>query len=75
MGSEWKPIETAPRDGTEVILHDRGTVGSGFWSKSDGAYRADDGWFWEMDRGDLLIARNCSPTEWMPLPPPPGEIT
>lgn len=69
----WQPIETAPRDGSEIILHDRGTVGTGFYSEAPEARRAEAGWFWEDDRGNLLIAKNADPTHWMPLPSPPQD--
>lgn len=67
----WLPIETAPRDGAEVILLDRyGTVGAGFYSE-EGGYKSDVGFFFEGDRGNILIARNADPTHWMPLPEAP----
>ena len=72
-GQRWQPIGTAPRDGREVILHDRGTVGTGFYSEAPEARRAEAGWFWEDDRGNLLIAKNADPTHWMPLPSPPQD--
>ena len=69
---KWQPIETAPKDGT-VLLSDGGTVGEGFWhdgSKCRG-HRGGEGWFWETDRCELLIASNAHATHWMPLPSPP----
>jgi len=59
--SEWQPIETAPKDGTSVILWvDGGGWYIGFW---DGRSWTDGNYF---DRLDASL--------WCPLPPPPkGE--
>lgn len=71
----WLPIETAPKDGTEVILY----------APDDGVY---SGWFdtwddfmiskknisgWVTDWNDeFQVANNCiDPTHWQPLPEPP----
>ena len=56
--SELLPIETAPRDGTWLLLWD-GAFVLGFWS-SKGTW--DDGGFHD-DMSEI--------THWMPLPPPP----
>lgn len=70
----WQPIETAPRDGSEVILSDGHSVGAGFWHDGSGCFRAGEGTFWEMDRGSLSTARNAGATHWMPLPEPPSVL-
>lgn len=60
----WMPIETAPRDGTEIDLH-------------DGQYRVTDcrwyqyGWAARGDRGWEALEGILEPTHWRPLPPPP----
>lgn len=71
----WRTIdENTPRDGTEVILSDEtGWVGSGFWNDGATCRRGEAGWFFEDDRQNLIIARNCCPTHWMPLPAPPQQ--
>ncbi len=55
----WQPIETAPRDRTEVIVGwNDGGVDHGHWS--------GEGWT-DDDRGDWPHG----PEWWMPLPPLP----
>ena len=77
---EWFGIETAPRDGTEILLYkDIATIGivrNGRWVKqtdwSDQDNEFPDGWWCytncisqEMLEGIYL------PTHWTPLPQPP----
>jgi hypothetical protein len=73
---DWQPIETAPKDGTEVLLVRNGSFRQiGSWRKpcqqADG-YRVNDGepcWV-----GYSAEKRVPEPTHWMPLPEPPkGE--
>lgn len=62
--SEWQPIETAPKDGTAIILSaysgalDRMVSWDGRWS--------DWGGVWTHH------GRISQPTHWMPLPTPPN---
>ena len=73
---EWQPIETAPKDGTEILLTiplrwrvPQGCIGSGgyvsayFFDKSIGFWRS---------RSNHWISPDM-PTNWMPLPKPPTE--
>lgn len=63
--SEWQPIETAPRDGTRVLVYFArgGTMGLAYYSES-----AVDGFNWFDDADDAACGH---PTYWMPLPEPP----
>jgi len=56
---QWRPIETAPRDGTQVIVcrNDGGYIG--------GAHFVADNW-WALEKES-----HCNPTHWQPLPEPP----
>lgn len=69
--SEWRPIETAPKDGQLVRLFDR-TVFDGFWHVEESRWRP------AMQHRSLNgeyahwgNAREVAPTQWMPLPAPP----
>lgn len=70
----WRPIGTAPKDGTEVDL----------WA--DGERKADSFWgvpsfskldppTWVQDRPDLghPVPIYDEPTHWRPKPPPPTD--
>jgi len=55
----WYPIETAPKDGTEILLTDGHYKRTGYWARRINR--------WSMD---AAVALNM-PTHWMPLPAPP----
>lgn len=62
---EWQPIETAPKDGTEILLYRRG-VSQGKWRVgmlNGQCAWGGDGWFYP---------RWDQPTHWMPLPEAPN---
>lgn len=59
---KWEPIETAPKDGRQVLLANGAHVDQGWWEDDDG----ETGWFsW------LCFPAKGEPTHWMPLPEPP----
>jgi hypothetical protein len=62
---DWQPIETAPKDGTRVLLywpHWCEEAITGKWSKRNQ---------WES----TVVCADCGPdpTHWMPLPAPPKK--
>jgi hypothetical protein len=68
--SEWKPIETAPRDGTNIILVDADNTPPclviGLWSDKLHTWIVK----WDLDPFEGYDA-----THWMPLPLPPESNT
>jgi hypothetical protein len=76
---EWRPIETAPRDATPILLYDphreRKPVYEAWWALE---YEGGPG-FWMTPMGPagrgytILDGKPNSPTHWMPLPDPPLE--
>jgi hypothetical protein len=56
----WKPIETAPKDGTRFIAFIANGMVTGGQYVAGYAFAADN-----LGRG------NTEPTHWMPLPKPP----
>jgi hypothetical protein len=68
----WQPIETAPRDGTRILVWPA-------WGATTQGSRAEivlwterprGGFRWEMWSGHKIP---CDPTHWMPLPASPGD--
>lgn len=68
---EWQPIETAPKDGTYVLL----------WLSGDGYHgprncnitvgvHTDSGWYYIADGAGGKTSDE--PSHWMPLPDPPS---
>jgi len=68
----WQPIDTAPKDGTSVLLY-------GIWSGevhgSANEYSILQASFsfknWLVEGGEYYCAYVINPTHWMPLPAPP----
>ena len=80
--TEWISIDSAPKDGTEIILMKGSRVTCGSWQvfveteshyDSSGNYIGSD----EIDCGaswcsyDGGFCEDDEPTHWMPLPEPP----
>jgi hypothetical protein len=69
--SEWLPIETAPKDGSRVlILLDARPPYERAEYPNCPRYMQDIGRFLMGDWAYNLMV-SSSPTHWMPLPPPP----
>ena len=73
----WQPIETAPQDGshlllfgdipgTELLGEQIGCVFSGYWNSIDEAWCATV---------STWMGPFCSATHWQPLPPPPSPTS
>lgn len=72
MVGGWMPIETAPKDGTAILLGSRGGSWIGKWLPVYGSgYRPENPWSSLMLNHDHMGEKRCKPTHWMPLPPPP----
>jgi hypothetical protein len=67
----WRPIETAPKDGSKILawapdLAPISYYGVAFWAEAQEANpRSVAGWFWSYA---------TRPTHWQPLPPPPEAL-
>lgn len=79
---KWQPIETAPKDGSAVLLAAPGRVTCGSWlAPSDEpriyyreGYAPEAEWddfepFWQSEDGGFT--QDAPPTHWMPMPEPP----
>ena len=68
MNNSWQPIETAPKDGTKVLLHRKG--GGPFapceWVEK-GQISEEGFWLW-WQAAPEYFTEVVNPTYWMPLP-------
>lgn len=60
----WKPIETAPKDGADVLVFAHDNYSVAHWNGGEWRDIGDMGW------GGMYGDDN-EPTHWMPLPAPP----
>ncbi len=60
----WMPIETAPKDGTVILLGHEAAVFDGWW------YEAESAWV-DGERNMYDDYCHYNPTHWQPLPEPP----
>lgn len=72
---QWQPIETAPKDGTAILLsNERGAWMAKYDPVYPSGYRPENPWFSLMLNHDhMRKGKPCAPTHWMPLPPPPTK--
>jgi hypothetical protein len=67
--SEWKPIDSAPKDGTQILAFAKDAYGYNYYGVAEWAVDGPgkiqphvEDWFWPFA---------IRPTAWMPLPEPP----
>lgn len=61
MTSEWQPIETAPKDGIDILVSNGERTSVAYYDRR---------WWIVSWTVEFL---NFDPTNWMPLPLPPGD--
>ena len=68
---QWRPIETAPKDGTLIMLTRPKAVWVGKYIEVYGSgYVPDEKWHSHLLNHDHMSERYGKPTHWMPLPSP-----
>lgn len=71
---KWQPIETAPRDGTPVLISALGHFEAPVVGEA--RYLEDAGWYWaQCDPSDARGGDVVGPTDWMPLPAAPKDTS
>ena len=66
---EWRiPIETAPKNGTDILVATRETMHVVRWINIHGDF---DYWAVDDNKHGPFTLRGKAPTHWMPLPEPP----
>lgn len=74
-GQEWQPIETAPKDGTYIMLGNAAGSWVGMYEEVfQSGYRPSNPWQSMMLNNNHMnrIAGKLTPTHWMPLLKPPA---
>ena len=68
---EWQPIESAPKDGTEILVANisNGAIYTVMWLDEGESI----GWWDIASLDDYGRATLFSPTHWMQLPNPPVQ--
>ncbi len=72
----WQPIETAPKDGTHVIVWPPtwdGVTSCAYWDDDKYAKRPRPFWKRSDDLNRVSISRGKQPTHWMPNIEPPTQ--
>jgi Protein of unknown function (DUF551) len=73
--SEWQPIETAPKDGTRILIFDQ-NIYIASWSDEVqfGQFEFRPGWqIFDVDGDQFYSVASEHPTHWMSLPAPPSQ--
>lgn len=72
-----QPIESAPKDGTPILVRcpHGWYAATWFWDYQPDCPDAGISWWYVDDnKHGPFPLRGASPTHWLPLPPPPGEV-
>ncbi len=66
--TQWQPIETAPKDGTEILIGRFDEDGSEWYATAEWWVRS---WAFMWAKNiDHPVLIDFEPTHWRPLPPP-----
>lgn len=68
----WRPIETAPKDGTKVDLFFPLAGRQTDWQWEESKLWGET-WLHKHKNGDASTYPNQQPTHWQPIPEPPNE--
>ena len=71
--SEWQLIETAPKDGTDILVARRDPDGSEWFVVAQWWVRQFAFMYADVRQSRAPILLCFEPTHWMPLPKPPEK--
>ena len=75
----WQPIETAPKDGTAVMVYpptwNGRSASIATWKRDKFAKKPRPYWDRDDDMGRVTISRELPTTHWMPMPELPGDAS
>lgn len=76
QNNTWQPIESAPRDGTRILVWDGYTQFVAWWGERSLWSRQADAWVYGECGGEYnSLPEVDQPTHWMPLPEEPGKTS
>ncbi len=65
-GTSWQPIETAPKDGTLILIRERsGRVQVAKWCCPDGYH---SGWYVQLSQSGTADYPTWNVIQWAPIP-------
>ena len=72
--NEWQPIETAPKDGTRILVYN-GSIYVAAWEEATMTLKEKKDWVYSCYslNGWNYYEIVYEPTHWMPLPKPPDD--
>lgn len=74
---DWRPIKTAPKDGTAILIYAAPDMGVAVWYRGDVEPGEPNEFepYWAIwdghDHNSAYRRHLMNPTHWMPLPPQP----
>ena len=68
--TDWQPIETAPKDGTSILIYTQDGFAVAHWEDQPAFGWSD--WVDDRDRMRLSNVKLNYSTHWSPLPEPPA---
>lgn len=72
--SPWRPIESAPKDGTYILVCDKYDRHVARWTKSYCCAKEPDAWCIGYTLDEYNSLQTVEPTHWMPLQDFPESI-
>ena len=73
--ADWRLIETAPKDGTRILIYDRGRINIAFWDENAelGENENAPGWqIFSCENDVYYSTASKTATHWMHLPEAPN---
>lgn len=67
--TDIRPIATAPKDGTEILIHNDNGWFVAAWRTPEDHHGAHFPWWWiDNGHGDIMAVRGQNPDVWASLP-------
>lgn len=78
MKAEWRLMQYAPKDYSQIIVYDANLdiVGAAHWADGQYDHGVEPDWYWSWHHfeGNKTASSDCSPECWMEMPERPENI-